>query len=305
MLFLTFSFFISMTLLIYAVLAIPAHRNRMVMARIGLYFPDGSAAGETEADEMGSFRDRMIKPLWKSLKKKSQRRLDKEKVDQMEVRLQQAGMQLSPIEFKMIQWMVTGFLMVFATLSMYFANLSLIHGLLLFVTAIGTGITLPKLYMNTRAKKRQGQALREMPDFLDLLTISLEAGLGFDAALSKVVSKKPGELSGEFRSVLEEVRLGRTRKEALTAMAERLPIEELKSLVFSIVQAEKLGIGMVTVLRVQTDEIRELRKQRAEEKAMKAPIKILFPMVFFIFPTLFIILLSPAIMQFMATMQEM
>ncbi|MXQ51252.1 type II secretion system F family protein [Salinicoccus hispanicus] len=294
-----------MTLLIYAAMAIPAHRNRMVPARIGLYFPDEHQMTDVETDEMGSFRDRMIKPLWKGLKKKSQRRLDKEKVGRIEARLQQAGMQLSPIEFKMIQWMVTGFLMVFATLSMYFANLTFVHGLLLFITAIGTGIALPRIYMSMKVKKRQAQALKEMPDFLDLLTISLEAGLGFDAALSKVVSKKPGELSSEFKSVIEEVRLGRTRKEALTALAERLPIEELKSLVFSIVQAEKLGIGMVTVLRVQTEEIRELRKQRAEEKAIKAPIKILFPMVFFIFPTLFIILLSPAIMQFMATMQEM
>ncbi|GAB3057334.1 type II secretion system F family protein [Salinicoccus sesuvii] len=305
MLFLTFSFFLSMTLFIYATLAIPAYRNRSIPARIGLYFPNGQQTIEIETDEAGSFKERMIKPFWKRLKKKSQRRLDKEKVDKIENRLLQAGMSLSPIEFKMIQWMLAGFLMVIATLSLYFMHLSVLHGLLLFITALGTGITLPRLYMNMKVKKRQAQALKEMPDFLDLLTISLEAGLGFDAALSKVISKKPGELSDEFKSVVEEVRLGRTRKEALTAMVERLPIEELKSLVFSIIQAEKLGIGMVTVLRVQTGEIRELRKQRAEEKAMKAPIKILFPMVFFIFPTLFIILLSPAIMQFMATMKEM
>lgn len=305
MLFLTFSFFLSMTLLVYAALAIPAYRNRAIPARIGLYFPDGQQSIEMETDEAGSFRDRMIKPFWKRLKKKSQRRLDKEKVDKIENRLLQAGMSLTPIEFKMIQWMLSGFLMVIATLALYFMHLSILHALLLFITALGTGITLPRVHMNMKVKKRQAQALKEMTDFLDLLTISLEAGLGFDAALSKVISKKPGELSDEFKSVVEEVRLGRTRKEALTTMVERLPIEELKSLVFSIIQAEKLGIGMVTVLRVQTGEIRELRKQHAEEKAMKAPIKILFPMVFFIFPTLFIILLSPAIMQFMEAMSEM
>ncbi|MCD2137989.1 type II secretion system F family protein [Salinicoccus halitifaciens] len=306
MLFLTLSFFLSITLMIYAVFSIPAYKNRMVPGRIALYFPDEDVSEDINIDMEGaSFKDRMIKPGWKSIKKKFQRKLAKDKVDKMEVRLLQAGMKLSPIEFKMVQWILSGGLVVLSVLVMVFMNISVFHGILLILTGIGAGITLPKMNMNMKAKKRQAQALKELPDFLDLLTISLEAGLGFDAALSKVVAKKPGVLSEEFKFVLEEVRLGRTRRQGLAAMIERLPVEELKSLVFSIIQAEKLGIGMVTVLRVQTEEIRELRKQRAEEKAMKAPVKMLFPMVLFIFPALFIVLLSPAIMQFLDAMQDM
>ncbi|KIH70734.1 hypothetical protein SN16_07905 [Salinicoccus roseus] len=303
---LMFSFFLSITMMIYAALSIPAYRNRMVPGRVALYFPDGDAPEDVDIDiEDASFVDRMIKPGWKRLKKKSQKRLAKDKVDKMEARLLQAGMDLSPIEFKMVQWILSGTLTAFSVMAIIFMNPSFVQGVVTISTGVATGITLPKLYMNMKAKKRQAQALKELPDFLDLLTISLEAGLGFDMALSKVVAKKPGVLSDEFKYVLEEVRLGRTRKEGLTAMVGRLPIEELKSLVFSIIQAEKLGIGMVAVLRVQTEEVRELRKQRAEEKAMKAPVKMLFPMVLFIFPALFIILLSPAILQFLETMKDM
>ena len=306
MVFLMLSFFLSITMMIYAALAIPAYRNRAVPARTALYFPEADAPEDVNIDiEDASFMDRMIKPGWKRLKKKSQKRLAKDKVDKMEVRLLQAGMKLSPIEFKMVQWMLSGGLAVFSVLVILFMNLTFVHGILLLFTGVAAGIALPKLNMNMKAKKRQAQALKELPDFLDLLTISLEAGLGFDAALSKVVAKKPGVLSDEFKYVLEEVRLGRTRKEGLTAMIGRVPIEELKSLVFSIIQAEKLGIGMVTVLRVQTEEGRQMRTQRAEEKAMKAPVKMLFPMVLFIFPALFIILLSPAIMQFLDAMKDM
>ncbi|CAM4313949.1 type II secretion system F family protein [Lacicoccus alkaliphilus] len=306
MLFLMLSFFISITLMIYAAFSIPAYGNRMIPGRIALYFPDEDVSEDVSIDmEDASFMDRMIKPGWKSLKKRFQKRLAKEKVDKMEVRLLQAGLQLSPVEFKMMQWILSGLLVALSILVTVFFSITAFHGILLILTGIGAGITIPKLNMNIKTKKRQSQALKEIPDFLDLLTISLEAGLGFDAALSKVVAKKPGVLSDEFKFVLEEVRLGRTRKEGLTAMISRLPIEELKSLVFSIIQAEKLGIGMVTVLRVQTEEIRELRKQRAEEKAMKAPVKMLFPMVLFIFPALFVVLLSPAIMQFLDAMQNM
>lgn len=143
-------------------------------------------------------------------------------------------------------------------------------------------------------------ALREFPDILDLLTVSLEAGLGFDAAVTKVVSKKEGVLASEFHRCLEEIRLGKTRREALSGIRERLEVDAVNSFISSILQAEKLGIGMVKVLRAQSQEVREQRKQRAEEAAMKAPIKMLFPLVLFIFPSLFIVLLGPAILQFIA-----
>jgi tight adherence protein C len=159
---------------------------------------------------------------------------------------------------------------------------------------------LPTYYINSKAKTRYKQALRELPDFLDLLTVSLEAGLGFDLALNKVISKRSGTLSSEFHIGLEEMRLGKTRKEALTGVKERLGFDELKSLINSILQAEKLGISMVQIFRIKSQEEREKRRQRAEEEAMKAPIKILFPLILFIFPSLFIVILGPIVIQFMA-----
>lgn len=123
--------------------------------------------------------------------------------------------------------------------------------------------------------------------------------IGFDAALHQVVAKKDGILAQEFKTVLEEMRLGKTRKEALTGLSDRIVSVELRAFAASIIQAEKLGVGMVSVLRVQTEDLRLARKQKAEEKAMKAPIKMMFPLVLFIFPTLFIILLGPAVLQLM------
>jgi tight adherence protein C len=161
------------------------------------------------------------------------------------------------------------------------------------------GFFVPNLYINGKIKARYKQALRELPDFLDILTVCLEAGLGFDMALNKVISKKNGILSSEFHTCLEEIRLGKTRKEALSGVKERLEFDELKSLINSILQAEKLGMSFVQIFRIKSQEEREKRKQRAEEEAMKAPVKILFPLVLFIFPSIFIVILGPVVIQMM------
>ncbi len=158
-------------------------------------------------------------------------------------------------------------------------------------------IIIPTYYINQKIKHRYKEGLKELPDFLDILTVCLEAGLGFDGALNKVISKKVGVLPSEFHICLEEMRLGKTRKEALTGVKERLEFDEIKSLINNILQAEKLGISIVKILRIKSEEEREKRRQRAEEEAMKAPIKILFPLVLFIFPSIFIVLLGPAVIQ--------
>jgi len=174
--------------------------------------------------------------------------------------------------------------------------------LLLSFVGLLLAFVLPGFYLNLKIKQRYKQALKELPDFLDLLTVCLEAGLGFDGALNKVISKRSGILSTEFHICIEEMRLGKTRKEGLTGIRERLGFDEMKSLINSILQAEKLGISIVQILRIKSREEREKRKQRAEEEAMKAPIKILFPLVIFIFPSIFTVLLGPAIIQFMNTL---
>ncbi|MBK5242836.1 type II secretion system F family protein [Clostridium sp.] len=160
------------------------------------------------------------------------------------------------------------------------------------------------LYINSKTKKRYKKALRELPDFLDLLTISVEAGLGFDIALNKLIAKRSGVLSSEFFIYLEEMCLGKAKKEALIGVKERLAFDEMKSFINSIIQADKLGVGIVQTLRIKAEDERDKRKQRAEEQAMKASIKILFPLMFFIFPSIFIIIFGPVTVQLMSAFSK-
>jgi tight adherence protein C len=306
LLLLAFSFFLFTSLLFYGLFALPAGKKAHIQKRVDLYFFERSTAAQPSAakEEDKPFVQRVVVPVWKNMKRNYQKRLNQEKASQLEIRLLQAGQPfgLNPVEFKIAQLSLIVFLPLLAAGAAFAFHASAAVGMPLAFFALGAAAMIPKVFLNMKAQQRTKEAIKDLPDMLDLLTISLEAGLGFDAALSKVVSKKSGVLSDEFKMCLEEIRLGKTRKEALTNINFRLSLEELQGLTSSIIQAEKLGIGMVSVLKVQTEDIREKRKQRAEEQAMKAPIKMLFPLVLFIFPTLFIILLGPAVLQFLEAM---
>ena len=140
-----------------------------------------------------------------------------------------------------------------------------------------------------------------MPDALDLLTIAVEAGMGFDGAMQKVADKWDNEISKGFGKVTQEMRLGVVRRDALRNMDTTMGVPDVTTFVAAIIQAEQLGVSMAKILRVQSEQMRIKRRQRAEEIANKAPIKMLFPMVFLIFPALFIILLGPAVLVIMET----
>jgi tight adherence protein C len=157
------------------------------------------------------------------------------------------------------------------------------------------GYTIPEFWLGGRVRKRQHAILLSIPDALDLLTISVRAGLGFDAALGKVVEKLPGPLSDEFRRALAEVRVGKQRREALRDIVARTEVGPLTNFIGAIIQAEQLGVSISKVLQVQSEQLRIERRQRAEEAAAKAPIKMLFPLVGCIFPSLFIVILGPAL----------
>ena len=192
-----------------------------------------------------------------------------------------------------------------------------IAGLLLFIFSIGSidwswgrkllivglftlvGYYVPELLLSSRIKRRQEEVLKGLPDALDLLTICVEAGLGFDGAMAKVNEEWENELALEFGRVLREIQLGKLRRDALRDMSERVDIPEMTSFVAAIVQSEQLGVSMAKVLRIQADQMRIKRRQAAEEKAQQAPIKMLFPMGVLIFPSLMIILLGPAAVQLM------
>ena len=156
------------------------------------------------------------------------------------------------------------------------------------------GWTGPSLWLYQKAYNRSEQVRRELPDALDLLTISVEAGLAFDAAVAQVARNSSGPLAEEFFRVLQEMQIGTGRVDALRALGERTDVPELRSFVGAMVQADAFGIPIARVLRVQAKEMRIKRSQRAEEKAQKVPVKILFPLIFCILPSLFVVIMGPA-----------
>jgi tight adherence protein C len=158
----------------------------------------------------------------------------------------------------------------------------------------------PNIVLLNLVQRRQAQVRRALPDAIDLLTISVEAGLGFDAALAQVSRNSTGPLAEEFYRTLQEVQLGRSRSEAMRNLADRSSVPELSAFVLAMVQADVFGISVANVLRIQSREMRKKRRQLAEERAMKVPIKVLFPVLFCIFPALFVVILGPAIMRIAA-----
>lgn len=161
------------------------------------------------------------------------------------------------------------------------------------------GFFFPELWLSSQINKRQHEIRKAMPDALDLLTICVEAGLGFDAAMAKVSEKWTNELSLAFGRTIREVQLGKLRRDALRDMSDRIGIAEMTSFIAAVIQSEQLGVSMAKVLRIQSDQMRVKRRQLAEEEAHKAPIKMLFPMALLIFPSLMIVLLTPAALKLM------
>ncbi len=164
------------------------------------------------------------------------------------------------------------------------------------------GFILPDQWLNSIIKGRQEEILKGLPNFLDMLCISVQAGLGFDAALQKVTEKRHGALADEFRIVLQEMKMGKARRIAMKDMADRMNINEVKVFTTAVIQAELLGVSISHVLQLQSQQARDARRMQAEEKAMKAPVKMLLPLVCFIFPVLFIILLGPSFVNLMETL---
>ncbi len=196
-----------------------------------------------------------------------------------------------------------------------FVGMLFFGGIILFVFSIGSidwpwgrkliialifsflGFYFPQLMLSSQISRRQKEIRKAMPDALDLLTICVEAGLGFDAAMAKVSDKWQTQLSLAFARVIQEIQLGKVRREALRDMADRIGLSEMTSFVAAVIQSEQLGVSLSKVLRIQADQMRIRRRQLAEEEAHKAPIKMLIPMGGLIFPSLMIVLLTPAALR--------
>jgi tight adherence protein C len=301
--------FLTVTLCFYGLLSFKTEKNAHVKERLNYFLSSEQNIKEEKTEtieKQQSFYKRLIKPIFLDFKKNFNKRISDEKEEKIDMKLQRAGnpFGMTPVDFRLVQ---TAFMCIFPMIFAGYAYLLGVGagiGVVFILFGFLAGLFVPNQYLKMKTKTRSINALREFPDILDLLTVSLEAGLGFDAAITKVVAKKEGVLAFEFQRCLEEIRIGKTRREALSGIRDRLDVDVIRSFISSILQAEKLGIGMVRVLRVQSNEVREQRKQRAEEKAMKAPIKMLFPLILFIFPSLFIVLLGPAILQIIDTFKN-
>jgi tight adherence protein C len=168
------------------------------------------------------------------------------------------------------------------------------------VVAAVAGFFLPELWIKDEIRRRQKAIRKVLPDTIDILSISVEAGLGFDAAMSRICHKAQNPLTAEFEKYLTEMRLGKARREALRQIQTRTGVEDLNTFIGAVIQADQLGTSMAKILRVQSEQLRTKRRQRAEQLAQQAPLKMLFPMIMFIFPSVFVVILGPSIPQIMS-----
>ncbi|MEX2161914.1 MAG: type II secretion system F family protein [Anaerolineales bacterium] len=269
-------------------------------ARLAEYAERGEVASLEEIELSQPFMERVVYPAARRFGELAQRFTPQNAIVETRRRLEMASAPrwLEPTVFlasRFIFGIGLGLLMMF-TFSLN-ASIFSLNSLLLIGGFTAVGFFLPNLLLDRTIKRRQKQVLNAMPDALDLLTICVEAGLGFDGAMKKVIEKWDNVLSRAFARVLQEIQLGKLRREALRDMADRLGLAEMDSFVAAVIQSEQLGVSMARVLRVQADAMRVRRRQRAEESAQRAPVKMLLPMVFLIFPTIVIILMGPAILQ--------
>jgi tight adherence protein C len=277
----------------------PHSEEAALQDRLAEFTSRGDASVDLEELEMSQpFAERILYPIAKKFGEFAVRFTPQNALQSSEKKLELAGNpgHLDPTTFlalRFIMMIVFGGLMV---LVFSVSNISWSIGMRLLIGILVTmlGFFLPELWLSSTISRRQKEIRLAMPDALDLLTICVEAGLGFDAAMAKVAEKWESALSLAFARVIREVQLGKLRREALRDMSERIGIGEMTSFVAAVIQSEQLGVSMAKVLRIQADQMRIKRRQMAEEEAHKAPIKMLIPMVALIFPSLMIVLMTPA-----------
>ena len=285
-------------LITFGVAARPA--EDAVQARLSQLVVQPKSLEEMEMQR--SFSERVLRPMIQRLSRAGKRQ-EGGIVAKVDAKLERAGY---PGGLRGADWIGVKLLSLIA-----FAVIALLLGLLLsggaFILALlfalvgaAVGYIAPEFWLGRKIRARSLAMTLQLPDALDLLTISVEAGLGFDAALSKVVEKMEGPLVDEFCQALAEVRMGRTRREALRDVADRADAQPVSNFIGAIIQAEQLGVPIAKVLQIQSNQLRVERRQRAEEAAAKAPVKMLFPMVGCIFPTIFIVILGPAVVTIMS-----
>jgi tight adherence protein C len=276
-----------------------------LQARLAEYLQSGDVASLEEIELSQPFSERVIIPIVKKIGEISARFTPQKAIQDTAKKMELAGnpWPIDAATFLAIRFILAvvigGFVtaMIMLSPSPNFND----NALYIFGATFG-GFYLPHLMLTSRITNRQKEIRKAMPDALDLLTICVEAGLGFDAAMSKVSEKWDNQLSLAFARAIREIQLGKVRRDALKDMSDRLDIAEMTSFVAAIIQSEQLGVSMAKILRIQSDQMRIKRRQRAEEEAHKAPVKMVLPMALLMFPTIMIIVLTPAALQIMTSL---
>lgn len=279
-------------------------KNNAVQIRLETIGKQNSKEVENELNQ--PLFVRVLRPMMDSISKTVLRITPKEIVASMEKKVMLAGKSnnmsvknlvniqvIIVVGLPVLTFLITSYLGAKTQIVLYFVFIE-----------IALGLILPNFILSKKITARQKKIQNSLPDTIDLLTVSVEAGLGFDGALAKVIDKMPGPLADEFEDVLQEIKVGKQKRDALRDMADRIGLQDLSMFVSSIIQADQFGVSIGNVLRIQSEQMRQKRRQRAQEKAMKAPVKMVIPMVLFIFPTIFSVLLGPVIIQILATFKK-
>ena len=258
---------------------------------------------QREVETRRSVNDRLVGPLTAKVAGVTQRLLPRTDPNLIANRLMAAGLarSMSPQMYLALKGGLVGASVLLGILVLASGAVPPAIGLLFALGGAAIGYIAPDFFINSKIRGRRELMQMELPNVLDLLCVSVEAGLGFDAAVAKLSERMVGPLVDEFGLVLHEMRIGESRSEALKNLSERVDVREVSQFCRAIIQADQLGIALSRILRVQSHDMRVRRQLAAEEKAMKAPVKMLFPTVLFVFPSMFVVALGPAALNLMQT----
>jgi tight adherence protein C len=294
---------VAFTLVIIGIRNPQAQTERLIDDRLDTISQSSEQLDLEQIEMSQPFSERVILPIARRLGDFAIRFTPQNWLTSVSRKLELAGSpsRLDPSTYLFLQFIcAVGFGALMILVSSVLLNTTSLGGKILFsILGFFLGFFLPQIYLSMMITRRQKSVRRALPDALDLLTICVEAGLGFDAAMVKVSEKWESPLSNAFARVIQEIQLGKLRREALKDMANNIDITEMTSFVAIVIQSEMLGVSMAKVLRIQSDQMRVKRRQMAEEEAHKTPIKMLVPMILLIFPSLLLVLMTPAVISIM------
>ncbi len=247
-----------------------------------------------------SMYERFVTPVLKQISayvSKFKRSRNNKKGEKLEKSLRHAGLRISHGDYILIKNIVMAPALLVPLFLFFVDRIDPLLRLVIFLVGLIVWVLVPRYFLSSRVSARQNQIKQQLPEVLDLLSVSIEAGLGFDSALQKIAEKTEGPLIDELMLFAREIQMGKPRRDALRDFGECSTVPEIKTFASALIQADKLGIPIKNLLKNQSEQLRDARRHAAEEKGMKSPIKMMLPMIIFIFPVLFIILLGPVIVQ--------